>query len=104
MMDHRTVMGFRRDEALKQRKIDRAVMRRVFHYIRPYRGQLIAFIIAVILASVATALSPLLLKGLLHGRALRVNGVYRGLCFGRRLGPCRVYRRVRGLDQPVEDD
>jgi ATP-binding cassette subfamily B protein len=65
MMDHRTMMGFRRDEAIRQRKIDRAVMRRVLHYIRPYRVPLVLFIVAVILASVATALSPLLLKGLL---------------------------------------
>jgi ATP-binding cassette subfamily B protein len=65
MMDHRTMMGFRRDEALKQRKIDRAVMRRVLHYIRPYRWALTWFIVTVVLASVATALSPLLLKALL---------------------------------------
>jgi ATP-binding cassette subfamily B protein len=65
MMDHRTIMGFRRDEALAQRRIDRAVMRRVFTYIRPYRRQLIAFIVAVVLAAIATALTPLLLKALL---------------------------------------
>src|SRR5262249_36203795 len=65
MMDHRLMMGFRRDEALRQRKIDRAVMRRVFVYIRPYRRQLILFVVSVVLASVATAPSPLLLKGLL---------------------------------------
>jgi ATP-binding cassette subfamily B protein len=76
MMDHRTIMGFRRDEALAQRRIDRVVMRRVFGYIRPYRRQLIAFIVAVVLASVATALTPLLLKSLLdnaipnHDRSL----------------------------------
>jgi ATP-binding cassette subfamily B protein len=65
MMDHRTIMGFRRDEAVAQRRIDRAVLRRVFRYIRPYRRQLIAFLIAVVCASVATALTPLLLKSLL---------------------------------------
>src|SRR5689334_2928806 len=65
MMDHRTIMGFRRDEAVAQRRIDRAVMRRVFTYIRPYRRQLIAFIVAVVLAAIATALTPLLLKSLL---------------------------------------
>src|SRR5215210_4393475 len=65
MMDHRTVMGFRRDEAIRQRRIDRAVMRRVFSYIRPYSRQLIAFIVTVIAGSVATAVSPLLLKSLL---------------------------------------
>jgi ATP-binding cassette subfamily B protein len=65
MMDHRTIMGFRRDEAIKEHKIDRAVWRRVFVYIRPYRRQLIWFVVSVVLASVATALSPLLLKALL---------------------------------------
>src|SRR5262245_57082030 len=65
MMDHRTIMGFRRDEAIKQHKIARAVMRRVLVYIRPYRRQLILFVVSVVLASVATALSPLLLKSLL---------------------------------------
>src|SRR4029079_6674464 len=64
-MEHRTMMGFRRDEAVTQRKIDRAVLRRVFHYIRPYTRSLVYFIVTVILASIATALSPLLLKSLL---------------------------------------
>jgi ATP-binding cassette subfamily B protein len=65
MMDHRTIMGFRRDETLAQRKIDRAVMRRVLTYIGPYRWQLAAFIVTVIGASIATAVSPLLLRSLL---------------------------------------
>jgi ATP-binding cassette subfamily B protein len=65
MMDHRMMMGFRRDEALAQRRIDRAVMRRVLTYIRPYTWQLVAFIVTVVLASIATAVSPLLLKALL---------------------------------------
>jgi ATP-binding cassette subfamily B protein len=65
MMDHRTMMGFRRDEAIRQRKIDRKVMRRVFGYIRPYTAQLIAFIVTVVGASIATAVQPLLLKSLL---------------------------------------
>ncbi|HVJ98735.1 MAG TPA: ABC transporter ATP-binding protein [Acidimicrobiia bacterium] len=64
-MDHQTMMGFRREETLRQRKIDRAVLRRVFTYIRPYTRSLIWFLLTVILASIATALSPLLLKSLL---------------------------------------
>jgi len=59
------MMGFRRDEALAQRRIDRAVMRRVLTYIRPYTWPLIAFIVTVVLGSVAVAISPLLLKALL---------------------------------------
>jgi len=58
-------MGFRRDETIAQRKIDRAVTRRVLGYIRPYRAQLAGFVVAVVLASVATALTPLLLRALL---------------------------------------
>jgi ATP-binding cassette subfamily B protein len=65
MMEHRTMMGFRRDEDMKQRRIDRAVMRRVLTYIRPYTRPLVAFVVTVILGSVATALTPLLLKELL---------------------------------------
>jgi ATP-binding cassette subfamily B protein len=65
MMDHRTVMGFRRDEAVAQRKIDRAVIRRVLGYVGPYRAQLGAFVVTVILGSIATALSPLLLKSVI---------------------------------------
>ncbi|MDQ1434084.1 MAG: ATP-binding cassette, subfamily bacterial [Actinomycetota bacterium] len=59
------MMGFRRDEDIKQRRIDRAVMRRVVTYVRPYLRPLIAFVVAVILGSIATALAPLLLKELI---------------------------------------
>jgi ATP-binding cassette subfamily B protein len=59
------MMGFRRDDALAQRRIDRKVMRRVFGYIRPYMRQLVLFIATVIAGSIATAVSPLLLKSLL---------------------------------------
>ena len=64
-MDHRTIMGFQRDEAIRQRRIDRVVMRRVWDYIRPYKRPLIAFVIAVILGSIATAVTPLLLKSII---------------------------------------
>ena len=65
MMDHRTIMGFQRDESIRQRRIDRAVMRRVWEYIRPYKRPLIAFIVAVILGSIATAVTPLLIRSLI---------------------------------------
>jgi ATP-binding cassette subfamily B protein len=65
MMDHRTIMGFQRDDAIRQRRIDRVVMRRVLTYIRPYMRPLIAFVVTVILGSIATAVTPLLLKVLL---------------------------------------
>ncbi|HEY5077372.1 MAG TPA: ABC transporter ATP-binding protein [Acidimicrobiia bacterium] len=65
MMEHRTMMGFQRDEAIRQRRVDRVVMRRVLTYIRPYVRPLIAFVVSVILGSIATAVAPLLLKILL---------------------------------------
>ncbi len=65
MMDHRTIMGFQRDETIRQRRIDRAVMRRVVSYIKPYTRPLVAFVVAVVLGSIATAVTPLLLKVLI---------------------------------------
>jgi len=66
MMQHMTVMGFRRDpEAVRGKKIERALVRRVLGLARPYRGLLIGFLVAVIAAAVVTAIPPLLLKSLL---------------------------------------
>src|SRR5947208_10685853 len=66
MMDHRTMMGFRRDEAITQRRIDRTVMRRVLTYIRPYLRPLIAFIVSVVAGAFTTALPPLLVRSLIN--------------------------------------
>jgi ATP-binding cassette subfamily B protein len=65
MMDHRTLMGFRRDDALRGRKIDRATVRRVFGYVRPYRALLIGFVVAVVIDSIVTVIPPLLLRSLI---------------------------------------
>jgi ATP-binding cassette subfamily B protein len=65
MMDHRTISGFSRDKSVRARDIDRQVVRRVFTYVRPYRKQLIGFVITVVGGAFATALPPLLLKALL---------------------------------------
>ncbi len=65
LVDHRTVMGFRRDEALEGRRIGRATARRVLHFIAPYRVRIVAFLSVVVAGSVATAIPPLLLRALL---------------------------------------
>jgi len=65
MMDHRTLAGFRRDETLRGRQLNRQTMRRVLGYVRPYRAILIGFIVVVMLDAVVTAIPPLLLRGLL---------------------------------------
>src|SRR5258707_12129707 len=62
MMDHRTIMGFQRDEAIRQRKIDRVVMRRVWAYIKPYRRPLNASVTMVVVGSMATEIPPLMSK------------------------------------------
>jgi ATP-binding cassette, subfamily B, bacterial len=66
MQQHMTVMGFRRDpEAVRGKRIERALVRRVLGLARPYRGLLVGFLLAVIAAAVVTAIPPLLLKALL---------------------------------------
>ncbi len=65
MMDHRTLMGFRRDEALRGRRMNRETMRRVFQYVRPYRAILIGFVITVVLDAIVSAVPPLLFRALI---------------------------------------
>jgi ATP-binding cassette subfamily B protein len=72
-MDHRTLMGFRRDEQLRQRRLNRTVVRRVFGYARPYRWQLAGFVLAVVGASVATAVPPLLFRSLIDNAIPQKN-------------------------------
>jgi ATP-binding cassette subfamily B protein len=73
MMDHRTLMGFRRDEQLRQRRLNRKVLRRVFAYVRPYRWQLLGFVLAVVGAAVATAVPPLLFRSLIDNAIPKKN-------------------------------
>ncbi len=70
------MMSFRRDATLRGRRMNRATMRRVVRYVRPYAWVLVAFLVTVILDSVVTAIPPLLLRGLIdraiphHDRSL----------------------------------
>ena len=65
-MMHQTMMGFRRDpEAVKGRRVERALVRRVLRLAGPYRKQVVGFLAAVVLGAVVTALPPLLLKSLI---------------------------------------
>ena len=76
MMDHRTLAGFRRDQTLRGRQMNRQTMRRVLGYVRPYRAMLIGFVIAVVIDAVVTAIPPLLPRSLIdtalpeHSRSL----------------------------------
>jgi ATP-binding cassette subfamily B protein len=59
-------MSFRRDtDAVRGRKIERAVLRRVVGLCRPYRGPLVGFVVTVVLAAIVGAIPPLILRALL---------------------------------------
>src|ERR1700712_5602097 len=66
MSMYQSIHGFGRDtKALKGKKIERDLMRRVLRLARPYRGQLIGFVIAVVLAAIAGAVPPLILRSVI---------------------------------------
>jgi len=66
MAMYHALMGFRHDpEALRGRKVQRALVRRVLRMARPYRRQLVGFLIAVVAGAIVGAIPPLLLKTLL---------------------------------------
>jgi ATP-binding cassette, subfamily B, bacterial len=65
-MMHQTIWGFRRDpDAVRGKRVERALVRRVLRLARPYRGLLVGFLVGVVAAAVVTAIPPLLLKALL---------------------------------------
>jgi ATP-binding cassette subfamily B protein len=58
--------GFGRNvDAVKGKRLERDLLKRVLGLARPYRGQLVGFVIAVVLAAVVSALPPLILRALL---------------------------------------
>jgi ATP-binding cassette subfamily B protein len=72
-MMHQTMMSFRRDpDAVKGKRIERDALRRVLRWARPYRRQLIWFLLMVILAAIVGALPPLVFGALLN--TIRSNG------------------------------
>jgi len=66
MQMHQTLMGFRRDpDVARGRKIERALLRRVLGLTRPYRAQLIGFLIAVVAAAGVGVIPALLFRAIL---------------------------------------
>ena len=84
MTHYGTMMGFRRDpEALRGKRIERALVRRVLGLARPYRKLLVGFVFAVVGAAVVTAIPPLLLKALLDTAVPEENrGMVTALAIG----------------------
>ena len=65
-MMYQAMRSFRSDaDAVAGKRIDRALVRRVFRLARPYRRQLVGFLITAIAASIVIAIPPLLFRALL---------------------------------------
>jgi ATP-binding cassette, subfamily B, bacterial len=65
-MMHPAIHGFGRDaKAVKGKRLERDLLRRVLRLARPYRGQLIGFVVTVVLAAVISALPPLILRAVI---------------------------------------
>jgi ATP-binding cassette, subfamily B, bacterial len=66
MRMHQTMAGFRRDsDAVRGRKLDRVLIRRVLTLARPYRGALISFIVVIVVGSAAGVVPPLLFRAVI---------------------------------------
>jgi ATP-binding cassette subfamily B protein len=65
-MMHQTIMGFRRDpDAVRGKRVERAILRRVLTMTRPYRAHLIGFVVTVVLGAVVAVIPALLFRALL---------------------------------------
>jgi ATP-binding cassette subfamily B protein len=66
MSMHPAIHGFGRDaQAVKGKRVERELLRRVLRLARPYKGQLVGFVVSVVLAAVAAALPPLILRSVI---------------------------------------
>jgi ATP-binding cassette, subfamily B, bacterial len=66
MSMYQAVHGFGRDaNAVKGKRLERDLLRRVLRLARPYRKQLIGFVISVVLAAVVSAIPPLILRAVI---------------------------------------
>jgi ATP-binding cassette, subfamily B, bacterial len=66
MMNHQTMMSFRRDsDMVRGRSIERTTLRRVLRSVRPYRRLVIGFVTCVTLGAITSAVPPLLFRSLI---------------------------------------
>jgi len=62
---HQTIMGFRRDDSVRNKKVERELLQRVLGLTRPYRAALIGFVVTVIAAAGLGVIPALLFRALL---------------------------------------
>jgi ATP-binding cassette subfamily B protein len=73
-MMHQTMMSFRRDpDAVRGKRVERELLRRVLRLTRPYRGALIGFFLAVIAAAVIGVIPALLFRELIDNAVQNSN-------------------------------
>src|SRR5688500_14180043 len=66
MQMHQTLMGFRRDDdSLRGRKFERELLRRVLRMTRPYRRQLVGFLLGGVALAAVSALPALVFRAIL---------------------------------------
>ena len=66
MQMHHTLSGFRRDsDAVRGRKVERELLRRVFGLARPYRRALIGFLLVIIAGAAVGVVPPLLFRAVI---------------------------------------
>jgi ATP-binding cassette subfamily B protein len=66
MQTHQTLMGFRRDnDALRGKRVERALLRRVLGLARPYGSALVGFLVAVVLGAAIGVVPAFLFRALL---------------------------------------
>ena len=79
MQMHQTMMGFRRDnDAIRGKRVERALIRRVAGMTRPYRSALIGFLVTVILAAAVSVVPAFLFRALIDNAVRHHN---KGLVF-----------------------
>src|SRR5215470_7028901 len=78
--DYHRVWSFSRDRSITHQKIKSGTVRRIMSYARPYRRELILFLIIVSLDAGITVAVPLLLRNLIDNGILpRNTGVVLGI-------------------------
>ncbi|MSO37355.1 MAG: ABC transporter ATP-binding protein [Acidimicrobiia bacterium] len=73
MQMHQTIMGFRRDDSVRNKKMERQLLRRVFAMTHPYRRALIGFLITVVIGAFIGVIPALLFRSLLDNAVPKSN-------------------------------
>ncbi len=73
MQMHQTIMGFRRDDSVRNKKMERQLLRRVFAMTHAYRRALIGFLITVVIGAFIGVIPALLFRSLLDNAVPNSN-------------------------------